>query len=91
MTQSVRGSHSGVSVMDSTYPAAATEFAYADPAPLVPTQLGGDWSTYWYNSRIYESDITRGQLVWRLHDRRVAGALRRRHHLNPQTQEFSPH
>ena len=43
-----------------TDPAAATEIAYADPAPLVPTQLGGDWSTYWYNGLIYESDITRG-------------------------------
>ena len=40
-------------------PAAAKEIAYADPPPLVPTQLGGDWSTYWYNGRIYESDITR--------------------------------
>jgi hypothetical protein len=56
----------------------------------VPTQLGGDWSTYWYNGRIYESDITRGLLVWQLRDKRVAGA-RRLHHLNPQTQEFSLH
>jgi hypothetical protein len=79
---------SGISVVDFTNPAAAREFAYADPAPLVPTQLGGDWSTYWYNGRIYESDITRGLLVWQLRDKRVAGA-RRLHHLNPQTQEFS--
>jgi hypothetical protein len=79
---------SGVSVVDFTDPAAATEIAFADPAPLVPTQLGGDWSTYWYNGRIYESDITRGLLVWDLHHRAVAGA-RRLHHLNPQTQEFS--
>src|SRR5918993_992389 len=48
----------------------AKEFAHADPAPLVPTQLGGDWSTYWYNGRIYESDITRGLLVWQLRDKR---------------------
>ncbi len=50
----------GISVVDFTNPAAAKEIAYADPPPLVPTQLGGDWSTYWYNGRIYESDITRG-------------------------------
>ena len=78
---------SGISVVDFTNPAAATEIAYADPVPLVPTQLGGDWSTYWYNGRIYESDITRGLLVWNLSDRAVAGA-RKLDHLNPQTQEF---
>jgi hypothetical protein len=50
----------GISVVDFTDPANAREIAFADPAPLVPTQLGGDWSTYWYNGRIYESDITRG-------------------------------
>jgi hypothetical protein len=79
---------SGVSVLDFSDPANATEIAFADPAPVVPTQLGGDWSTYWYNGRIYESDITRGLLVWTLHDRAVAGA-RRLGHLNPQTQEFT--
>jgi hypothetical protein len=78
---------SGISVVDFTNPASATEIAFADPAPLVPTQLGGDWSTYWYNGLIYESDITRGLLVWNLSDRAVAGA-RKLDHLNPQTQEF---
>jgi hypothetical protein len=79
---------SGISVVDFTDPAHAVEIAYADPAPLVPATLGGDWSTYWYNGRIYESDITRGLLTWRLSDRAVAGA-RRLDHLNPQTQEFT--
>jgi hypothetical protein len=79
---------SGISVVDFTDPAAAKEVAYADPAPLVPTQLGGDWSTYWYNGRIYESDITRGLLIWRLDDPVVRQFLRTSH-LNPQTQEFS--
>jgi hypothetical protein len=74
--------------VDFSDPAHAVEIAYADPEPLVPTQLGGDWSTYWYDGRIYESDITRGLLIWRLHDRSVAGA-RRLGHLNPQTQEFT--
>ncbi|SEH04092.1 LVIVD repeat-containing protein [Nonomuraea solani] len=76
---------SGISVLDFTDPARAKEIAYADPAPLVPTQLGGDWSTYWYNGLIYESDITRGLLLWKLLDVRTLG--RPQHHLNPQTQE----
>lgn len=79
---------SGISVVDFTNPGRPREIAYADPAPLVPTQLGGDWSTYWYDGAIYESDITRGLSVWSLRDRRVAGAIRLGH-LNPQTQEFT--
>jgi hypothetical protein len=78
----------GLSVVDFTDPANAREVAYADPAPLTPTQLGGDWSTYWYNGRIYESDITRGLIVWRLSDRVTAGA-KKLDHLNPQTSETS--
>lgn len=85
---------SGISVVDFTNPANAREIAYADPAPLVDPnppvgiELGGDWSTYWYNGRIYESDITRGLIVWNLSDPAVAGA-RKLDHLNPQTQEFT--
>ncbi len=80
----------GISVVDFTDPANAKEIAYADPAPLSDTQLilGGDWSDYWYNGRIYESDITRGLLTWRLSDQAVAQA-RQLGHLNPQTQEFT--
>ncbi len=80
----------GISVVDFTDPANAREIAYADPAPLSTTQLilGGDWSDYWYNGRIYESDITRGLLVWRLSDMAVAKAMKLGH-LNPQTQEFT--
>ncbi len=78
----------GISVVDFTDPANAKEVAYADPAPLTPTQLGGDWSTYWYNGRIYESDITRGLIVWKLSDKVTAGA-KRFGHLNPQTAETS--
>jgi hypothetical protein len=80
---------SGIAVVDFTDPAAATEIAFADPAPLAATlQLGGDWSTYWYNGHIYESDITRGLLVWELDDDRVRGALTLPH-VNPQTQDFT--
>jgi hypothetical protein len=86
------GYQSGISVVDFTDPANAREIAFADPAPLVNPdnpagiELGGDWSTYWYNGRIYESDITRGMMIWNLSDRAVAGA-RKLDHLNPQTQE----
>jgi hypothetical protein len=85
---------SGISVIDLTDPANAKEIAYADPAPLVDPnppvgiELGGDWSTYWYNGNIYESDIIRGLIVWKLSDKAVAGA-RKLGHLNPQTQEFT--
>jgi hypothetical protein len=78
----------GISVVDFTDPANAFEVAYADPAPLVPTQLGGDWSTYYYNGRIYESDITRGLLIWNLSGKWDAGA-RKLPYLNPQTSEFT--
>jgi hypothetical protein len=80
----------GISVVDFSNPAGAKEIAYADPAPLSATQLilGGDWSDYWYNGRIYESDITRGLLIWELSDDAVAGAMKLAH-LNPQTQEFT--
>jgi hypothetical protein len=85
---------SGISVVDFTNPAAAGEVAFADPAPLVDPnppvgiELGGDWSTYWYDGRIYESDITRGLIVWNPSDNTLASAMKLGH-LNPQTQETS--
>jgi hypothetical protein len=85
---------SGISVIDFSDPEDPEEIAFADPAPLVnpndPTaiEVGGDWSTYWYDGHIYESDITRGLIVWKLFDRAVSGAFKLGH-LNPQTQEFS--
>jgi hypothetical protein len=85
---------SGISVIDLTDPDDAEEIAFADPAPLVNPnnpaniELGGDWSSYWYNGQIYESDILRGLIIWELHDRAVRDAIKL-DHLNPQTQEFS--
>ena len=85
---------SGISVIDFTDPANPIEIAYADPAPIINPnnpagiELGGDWSTYWYNGFLYESDILRGLLIWKLADPAVAGA-KKLSHLNPQTQEFS--
>jgi PA domain/LVIVD repeat len=85
---------SGISVLDFTDPSNVEEIAYADPAPLIdpdpPVGIegGGDWSSYWYDGRIYESDMTRGLTIWNLSDNAVAGA-KKLGHLNPQTQETS--
>jgi hypothetical protein len=85
---------SGISVIDLTDPADAEEIGFADPAPLIDPnppvgiELGGDWSTYWYDGEIYESDILRGLIIWKLNDRRVRNSFRLGH-LNPQTQEFT--
>ena len=78
----------GTWVTEFTDPANARTVGWSDPPPLVPTQLGGAWSSYWYNGFIYESEITEGLNVFRLSDRATAGALRL-DYLNPQTQEFS--
>ena len=78
----------GISVVDFTNPAQPQEIAYADPAPLQPEADGGDWSTYWYNGIIYESDIYRGLITWKLNDPAVSGA-QSLPHSNPQTQEFT--
>jgi hypothetical protein len=83
---------SGISVVDFTDEDSPEEIAYADPAPLVDPnppvdiELGGDWSSYWYDGHIYESDILRGLLIWRLRDPAVRGAVDLGR-LNPQTQE----
>jgi PA domain-containing protein len=84
----------GISVIDFTNPAMPQQIAFADPAPLVDPdppvgiEQGGDWSSYWYDGEIYESDMTRGLTIWQLNDRRVKGA-KKLGHLNPQTQELT--
>jgi hypothetical protein len=85
----VHGSYqSGVGMVDFSDVTNAQEIAFADPAPLDPARTGGDWSSYWYNGRIYESDIRRGVMVWRHSGNDTAGAAHLSH-LNPQTQEFT--
>jgi hypothetical protein len=61
-----------------------------DPKPIDPNTLvaGGDWSTHYYNGLIYESDITRGFLIWAFIDPSILGA-RHLDRLNPQTQEYT--
>jgi hypothetical protein len=51
-------------------------------------EIGGAWSSYWYNGFIYETNITEGLNIFRLSGKQTAGALRL-DHLNPQTQEFT--
>ncbi|MGH3484404.1 MAG: LVIVD repeat-containing protein, partial [Nocardioidaceae bacterium] len=55
----------GVSVIDFTDTANPVEIAYFDRGPIdVPTpgalNLGGLWSTYWYNGQVYGTEIARG-------------------------------
>jgi hypothetical protein len=85
----------GTWVTDFTDPANAVAVAYSDPVGLGPgpfcggfCQIGGSWSSYWYNNFVYESDITRGLNVFRVSDSVTAGAMML-DRLNPQTQEFS--
>jgi len=58
----------GISVMDFTDAAHPFEIAYFDRGPVDPTTLvlGGEWSAYWYNGRIYASEIARGLDVFEL-------------------------
>ena len=52
----------GISVIDFTDPANIHEIAYFDRGPVDADQmvLGGYWSAYWYNGRIYATEIARG-------------------------------
>ncbi|HXQ69421.1 MAG TPA: hypothetical protein VN844_03000 [Pyrinomonadaceae bacterium] len=58
----------GVSVVDFTDPANPTEIAYFDRGPIYSNMLvlGGHWSAYWYNGRIYASEIARGLDIFEL-------------------------
>jgi uncharacterized protein (DUF305 family) len=58
----------GMSVMDFTESANPKEIAYFDRGPVSTEQVvvGGYWSTYWYNGRIYGTEITRGIDVFAL-------------------------
>lgn len=58
----------GISVMDFTDSANPKEIAFFDRGPISDKQLvvGGFWSSYWYNGRIYGTEITRGVDVFAL-------------------------
>ena len=58
----------GISVIDFTDAANPFEIAYFDRGPVDEDQLitGGYWSAYWYNGRIYATEISRGLDVFAL-------------------------
>ena len=58
----------GLSIIDFTDSANPIEIAYFDRGPIDDTDLvtGGYWSTYWYQGRIYGTEIVRGIDVFAL-------------------------
>jgi len=91
------GYQSGWNAVDFTNPGAAFEFAWSDPPSLGPgpfcsqtlppgCQLGGAWSTYWYNDVAWESDIPSGFRGYTLTEPWWPAAFDLTR-LNPQTQE----
>jgi hypothetical protein len=88
----------GTYVVDFTDPANPKTLGFSDPPPLARVtdpatgelidEVGGAWSSYWYNGIIYESEITKGLNLFRYTGKETRGAVRLKH-LNPQTQEFT--
>ncbi len=88
----------GISIMDFTDPANPTEIGYFDRGPIDSNMLmmGGSWSAYWYNGRIYSSEIARGLDIFELtptkhltqNEINAANAIRVAE-LNVQTQEMT--
>jgi hypothetical protein len=96
----VHGSYqSATALVDFTDLDNIREIAWMDPDPLDPPSptspggrtnfRGGDWSSYWYNGLIYESDTRRGLYVWNVTGREAGGPTAKLDHLNPQTNHFS--
>ena len=58
----------GISVMDFTDASRPVEIAYFDRGPISAERLyvGGSWSAYWFNGRVYSSEIARGLDVLKL-------------------------
>jgi hypothetical protein len=96
----VHGSYqSGTSVVEFTDPQNPKELAWSDPPPIPVTfptpfcqppgcELGGVWSSYWYNGFIYETHINEGLNIYQYTGRETRRAIGLGH-LNPQTQEFT--
>ncbi len=87
----------GLSVIDFTDAANPFEIAYFDRGPIDEDQLvtGGYWSAYWYDGRIYATEISRGLDVFALEPSEfltaaeiaaAEGALYPGGRFNPQTQ-----
>jgi uncharacterized protein (DUF305 family) len=86
----------GISVIDFTDSVNPVEIAYFDRGPIDAEQLvlGGYWSAYWYNGRIYATEIYRGLDVFallpgdHLSENEIAAAMLAMQSdvFNPQTQ-----
>jgi hypothetical protein len=96
----VHGSYqSGTAMVDFTDLSNPVEIAWMDPPPLDPPSetspggrtnfRGGDWSSYWYNGLIYESDARRGLFIWKVSGSAATGPKVKLDHLNPQTNHVS--
>ncbi|WP_435743634.1 LVIVD repeat-containing protein [Nocardioides sp. SYSU DS0663] len=84
----------GTSVFDFTDSANPVEIAHFDRGAISDTELvlGGSWSSYWYNGRVYSHDITRGLEVFRVDDPLVASARKvRMRAFNAQSQPHYRH
>lgn len=84
--------------MDFTDPANPIEIGYFDRGPIDSNMLmmGGSWSAYWYNGRIYSSEIARGLDIFQLTPTKFltqneidAAEAVRVAELNVQTQEMT--
>jgi hypothetical protein len=85
----------GVSIMDFTDPTKPVEIAAFDRGPIEEGKMfvGGSWSAYWLNGRIYSSEIARGVDVLKLVPSEFLSAAEiaaaesvRADQINPQTQ-----
>jgi len=88
----------GISIMDFTDPANPMEIGYFDRGPIDAKMLlmGGSWSAYWYNGKIYSSEIARGLDIFELTPTKNltqneidAAKSVRVNELNVQTQEMT--
>jgi hypothetical protein len=80
----------GIQVWDFTDSANPKEIAFFERGPLSDTelQIGGAWSSYYYNGFVYSNDIQKGLDVLEITDKRVAPAKSWRWDvLNVQSQE----
>jgi hypothetical protein len=97
----VHGSYqSGTAYVDFTDLANIYEVAWMDPLPLDPPDppnhnggrtnfRGGDWSSFWYNGYVYESDTRRGLYIWKINAPETSGRFANVTYLNPQTNHVS--
>ncbi|MEO9325901.1 hypothetical protein ABFT23_20575 [Nocardioides sp. C4-1] len=79
----------GTSVWDFTDSKRPRELEYFDRGAISDTalQLGGSWSSYWYNGYVYSSDITRGLEVFTIDTPWAKKAAKKKLSIfNPQSQ-----